>query len=127
MSMNPYDVYRKQDLETSNNQELVGKLFNEASLSLKRAMQAIDIKRYDVANNNIKKSQVIISTLNKSLDMEYEIAAELRKLYTYMLKRMVEANMKKDKAILEEISGMLSGLRDTWNEAIRRSKKSQSL
>lgn len=127
MNMNPYDIYRKQDLETSNNQELVGKLFNEASVSLKRAMQAIDIKKFDLANDSIKKSQVIVSTLNKSLDMEYEISDQLRKLYTYMLKRLLEANMKKDKVILEEISGMLSGLRDTWHEAIRRSRKSQSL
>jgi len=124
--MNPYDVYRKQDLETCNKQELVGKLFNEASVSLKRAIQAIDKKKYDVANDNIKKSQVIVSTLNKSLDMNYEIADELRRLYTYMLKRMLEANIKKDNAILAEVSGMLSGLRDTWAEAVRRSKKLQS-
>lgn len=45
MNMNPYDVYRKQDLETSNNQELVGKLFSEASMSLRRAIQAIAVKR----------------------------------------------------------------------------------
>lgn len=125
MSMNPYDLYKKQDLETSNNQELVGKLFNEASLSLKKAMKAIDLNKYDAANDCIKKSQVIVNTLNNSLDMQFEISTDMRRLYTYMLKRMLEANMTKDKAVLEEISGMLSGLRDTWAEAIRRSKKMQ--
>lgn len=127
MNMNPYEVYRRQDLETCNNQELVGKLFNEASVSLKRAAHAIDMKKYDVANENIKKSQVIIKTLDKSLDMQYEIAGQLRKLYTYMSRRMLEANVKKDKAILNEVSDMLSGLRDTWIEAVRRSKKMQSM
>jgi flagellar secretion chaperone FliS len=127
MNMNPYELYKRQDIETCNNQELVGKLFNEASLSLKRAMRAIDSKKYDVANDNIKKGQLIVSTLNKSLDMHYEISIQLRKLYTYMLRRMFEANMKKDKTILTEISDMLSGLRDTWVEAIRRSKKMQSM
>jgi flagellar secretion chaperone FliS len=127
MSMNPYEIYRQRDLDTSNNQELVGKLFNEASLSLKRAIKAIDNKKYDAANDSIKKSQVIVLTLNKSLDMQYEISFHLRRLYTYMLKRMLEGNMKKDKVVLEEISDMLSGLRDTWIEAIKRSKKMQSL
>lgn len=127
MNMNPYEAYRKQDIETSNNQELVGKLFNEAAVSLKRAVQAIDIKKYDVANDDIKKSQIIITTLDKSLDMQYEISGQLRDLYEYMLRRMLEANMKKDSGILNEISEMLSGLRDTWIEAIRRSKKTQSL
>lgn len=126
MNINPYDVYRRQDLETSNKQELVAKLFNEASLSLKRAMKAIDDKNFETANENIKKSEVIVTTLNNSLDMKYDIAQQLRNLYTYMLDRMIEANAKKDKAILQEISGMLSGLRDTWLEAIRRCKKLQS-
>lgn len=125
--MNPYDFYKRQDLETSNNQELVGKLFNEASVSLKRAAQAIDSNKFETANDCIKKSQVIIKSLNNCLDMQYDIAAQLRQLYTYMLKRMAEANAKKDKEILVEISGMLSGLRDTWLEAVRRSKKMESM
>lgn len=126
MNINPYDVYRRQDLETSNKQELVAKLFNEASLSLKRAMKAIDNKDYGAANEHIKKSEVIVTTLNNSLDMNYEIAEQLRSLYTYMQRRLLEANLNKDNAILQEISRMLSDLRDTWIEAIRRSKKLQS-
>ena len=127
MNMNPYEAYRKQDLETCNNQELVSKLFNEASVSLRRAVHAIDVKKYDVANDNIKKSQIIVNTLDKSLDMQYEISGQLRNLYTYMSKRMLEANMKKDSTILNEISEMLSGLRDTWTEAVKRSKRTQSM
>lgn len=127
MAINPYEAYRRQDLETSNNQELVGKLFNEAAVSLKRAIHAIEMKNYDFANDNIKKSQVIIKTLNSSLDMQYEISGQLRNLYTYMLKRTLEANVKKDITILNEISEMLSGLRDTWTEAVKRSKRSQSM
>lgn len=124
--MNPYDVYKRQDLETSNKQELVAKLYNEGALSLKKAMKAIDSKRLDVANENIKKCQVITATLNASLDTKYDVAGDLRKLYTYMLRRLVEANMKKDKDILQEISGMFTELRDTWMEAVKRSKKVQS-
>lgn len=125
--MNPYDVYRKQDLETCNKQELVAKLFNEASVSLKRAGVAIENKKFDVANKNIQKAQIIVKTLNGSLDMEFEISESLRKLYTYMLERLMQANLTKDIKILSEISHMLSELRDTWLEAIRRSKRLQSM
>ncbi|HEX2938764.1 MAG TPA: flagellar export chaperone FliS [Ruminiclostridium sp.] len=124
--MNPYDIYRKQDLETSNKQELVGKLFNEASVSLKRARLAVEQNDLFAANESIKKAEVIVKTLNNSLDMQYDISVQLRRLYTYMDKRMLEANLNKDPEILSEISGMLSELRDTWFEAIRRSKKMQS-
>lgn len=124
--MNPYDVYRNQDLETSNKEELVAKLFNEASVSLRRGIQAIDNKDFNSANKHIQKSQVIVSTLNNSLDMSFEVSDGLRKLYTYMLERMFKANINKDVTILAEISKMLGELRDTWLEAIRRSKKMQS-
>lgn len=124
--MNPYDVYRNQDLETCNKEELVAKLFNEASVSLRRGIQAINNKNFDAANKHIQKSQVIVSTLNDSLDMSYEVSDGLRKLYTYMLERMFKANMNKDIAILTEVSKILGELRDTWFEAIRRSRKMQS-
>lgn len=124
--MNPYDVYRNQDLETCNKEELVAKLFNEASVSLRRGIQAIDNKNFDVANKHIQKSQIIVSTLNDSLDMGYEVSDGLRKLYTYMLERLFKANIDKDITILAEISKMLGELRDTWLEAIRRSRKMQS-
>lgn len=126
MYMNPYDAYKKQDLETSNRQELVGKLYNEGSVSLKKAILAVNEKRLESANEYIKKAEVIVSTLNKSLDMNYDISSHLRSLYNYMYKRMMQANLKKDSEILEEISGIFSELRDAWNEAIIRSRKLQS-
>jgi flagellar biosynthetic protein FliS len=126
MNMNPYELYKRQDLETSNSQELVGKLFNEASVSLRRAAQEIEQKKYEPANEHIKKSQVIVKTLDSSLDMQYDIANQLRMLYGYMLRRMLEANLHKDTAILNEISEILSGLRDSWVQAVRSSKKIQS-
>jgi flagellar protein FliS len=127
MYTNPYELYKQQDLDTCNKQELVGKLYNEGSVSLKRAIAAIHQKKFDVANENIKKAEVIVSTLKKSLDMQFEISHQLCQIYNYMLKRMVEGNMKKDVTILEEISGMLSDFRDVWSEAIKRSKKLQSI
>lgn len=124
--MNPYDVYRQQDLETCNKQELVAKLYNKASISLKRAIKSIDEKKLDLANSDIQKAQLIVRTLNDSLDMEFPISEDLRKLYTYMIERLFDANINKDKAILEELSKMLAELRDTWLEAIKRSRKLQS-
>lgn len=126
MNMNPYEVYKRRDLETCNDQELVGKLFNEASMAMKRAVRAIEEKKYDVANNNIKKGQVIVATLDRSLDMQYEIADQLHDLYNHILRLMFEANLKKDGSMLGKVSIMLADLRDTWSEAIKRSKKLQA-
>lgn len=126
MNMNPYELYKQQDIETSNSQELVGKLFNEASVSLRRAVQEIEQKKYEQANEHIKKSQVIVKTLDKCLDMQYEIGGQLHALYAYMLRRMLDANLRKDIEILNEISQILSELRDTWIQAVRSCKKMQA-
>lgn len=126
MYKNPYDLYKQQDLETSNKQELVGKLYNEGSISLKRAIAFISNKKFIDANENIKKAEVIVKTLNNSLDMQYDISNQLRSLYTYMLKRMIEGNIKKSSETLSEVSDMFLELRDAWNEAVKRSKKLQS-
>lgn len=122
MKSNPYNLYKNADLDTSSNYELVGKLYARAALTLKRACGYIDDKRLDLACADIIKAQIIVTTLNESLDLQYGIAHQLRPLYVYMLKRMREANIKKDKDILNEISGMLFELRDTWDEAVKRFK-----
>jgi flagellar protein FliS len=119
---NPYNLYKNSDIDTSSNYELVSKLFGKAALNLKMAMMHIDQRRLDKACTQIVNSQIIITTLNESLDMKYNIANQFRMLYLYMLKRLREANIKKDKQILLEISDILLGLRDTWNEAIKNFK-----
>jgi flagellar protein FliS len=122
---NPYVTYKNQDLDTNTNFELVGRLFGAAAICLKMAVMDIGEKKLDKANNDMIKAQKIVINLKNSLDMKYEISASLNSLYDYMLRRLVEANVKKDITILNEISGILIELRDAWNEALKTYKMSQ--
>lgn len=117
MATNPYKIYKEQDLDTSNPREIVGKLYGAASLSLRRAVLEINNNNIEKANECIKKSENIICVLNNSLDMNIPISAQMHDLYDYMIKRMIEANVKKDIQILNEISGLISEFRDTWEQA----------
>jgi flagellar protein FliS len=47
-----------------------------------------------------------------------EIARNLYRLYDYMLRRLVEANIKSDRARVEEVLKYLEELRDAWSQAI---------
>ena len=125
--INPYKLYKDQDLETCSNYELVGKLFAAASLKLRMAATAISEGRIESANNDIIKSQLIIKTLNESLDMSFPISGQLRPLYEYALRRLVEANVKKNVEILKEISDMMIEFRDAWNQALKSRKGSNAL
>ena len=40
-------------------------------------------------------------------------------MYTYLKQRLVEANIKKDSEILEEVLEHLRTMRDTWKEVMR--------
>ena len=123
---NPYAAYKNQDLDTNTNYELVGRLFGAAAISLKMAVMDIGEKKLDKANNDMIKAQTIVINLRKSLDMNYEISTSLGLLYDYMLRRLIEANAKKDTAILNEIAGILIELRDAWNEALKTYRISQA-
>ena len=57
--------------------------------------------------------------LRATLDMKYPVAQDFDRIYTYLLKRLLQANMKKDKEILEEIVSHLRSVRDTWKEVMR--------
>ncbi|HPD00946.1 MAG TPA: flagellar protein FliS, partial [Acetivibrio sp.] len=60
-------------------------------------------------------------------DMQYEISEELFSLYEYMNRRLLEANIKKDKQILEEVTGYAEELRDTWAQAMKLAKQQDAV
>ena len=124
--VNPYSAYRRQDLETTGKNELVTKLYESAALSLRRAKRHIGEGRLDQANTQMIHAQNIMIALNDSLDMSYSISGQLRTLYSYTFRRIQEANIHKDTAILDETAELLTGMRDTWEKAVHLSRKTQS-
>ncbi|MGE3774228.1 MAG: flagellar export chaperone FliS [Gammaproteobacteria bacterium] len=44
-----------------------------------------------------------------------EVAENLDGLYDYMLRRLVEANLANDLAMLDEVVKLLNEIRDGWN------------
>lgn len=64
-----------------------------------------------------KAIAIIDDGLKASLNMEVggELAQNLDSLYEYMSFRLVHANLKNDKEILDEISQRLSELREAWD------------
>jgi flagellar protein FliS len=84
-------------------------------------------KSIEKANNNLVKAQNIIQEFMSTLDMNYQVSNGLYTLYDFMNNRLVEANIKKDKAIVEEVRGFAEDLRDTWTQAMKFAKQPQSI
>ena len=86
------------------------------------AIMAIENKDIEKAHNNIMKVQRIIEEFQITLDFKYPIANDFNNVYNYLMRRLREANMTKDKEILEEVNGHIRTMRDTWKEVMRLAK-----
>ncbi len=93
-------------------------LFDGAIRFLGVAKDNMTPRKYDLVNRNIIKTQDIITELLLSLNMEEgkEVADNLLSLYIYLKKRLLEANMKKEKSIIEECIKILTELKSSWEE-----------
>ena len=81
------------------------------------------MSRHEVAPKGeaIGKAIGLIDGLRTSLDKERggELANNLESLYDYMMRRLVEANLKNDERRLDEVAGLLDEVRSGW-EAMAR-------
>lgn len=113
-----YDVYQKQKILTATPAELTLMLYEGAIKFINIAIMAIEKNDVSKAHTNIMKAQRIIEEFRSTLNFKYPVAKDFDVVYEYLLKRLVEANMKKDIEILEECLVHLRGMRDTWKEVM---------
>lgn len=122
MNAQAYDLYKNATVETVSPEKLLLMLYEGAIRFIDNAQQGIAAKDINLAHQQNIKAQNIILELMATLKMDYEISHSLYALYEYMYLQLVQANVKKDTAILEEVKGFLKELRDTWAEAIKSLK-----
>lgn len=120
---NAYAQYNNNKILTASPAELTLMLYEGAIKFCNIAISAIDEKDVPKAHNNIRKAQHIIDYLRQTLDMKYAVAQDFENIYSYLARRLTEANVKKDKEILEEVNTHLRSVRDTWKEVMRISQQ----
>lgn len=120
-----YNAYLRSKVMTATPAELTLMLYEGAIKFVNKAIMSIDKQDIMGAHNNIMKTQRIIEEFRASLDHKYPVAKEFDTVYEYILRRLVEANIKKDKDILEEVLEHLRTMRDTWKEVMKNAKVPQ--
>ncbi|MDR5659796.1 flagellar export chaperone FliS [Serpentinicella sp. ANB-PHB4] len=119
---NPYNQYKENKVKTAGPAELTLMLYDGAIKFINQGKLYIQQKNIIKSNEAIQRAQDIIHELNISLNMDYEMSQNLRALYTFVLDRLVDANIKKDEQALEEALNMVREMRDTWKEAMKLAK-----
>lgn len=118
---NPVKNYRHVQIQTATQEQLIVLMYEGAIRAIQTAKTAMPNKKYDVVSNSVIKAQDIITELMVSLKMEAgPVAQNLYRLYDYMNRRLIEANMKKSVPILTDVENMLVELLKTWEDLFKK-------
>lgn len=118
-----YNTYRQNSIATASPAELTLMLYEGAIKFCNIAIMGIEQNDIPKAHDNITRVEDIIVEFRSTLNFKYEVAKDFDNVYQYLYDRLVEANLKKDKEILEEVLVHLRGMRDTWKEVMVRAKQ----
>ena len=114
--MQKFDAYQKSTFDTSGNVRIVSLLFDGAINFIK--LGRVKMGERDIAGKGlyIGKATALVGELTSSLNMEEggEIARNLRRLYDFVLDRLLKANLKNDAVALDEAEKVLQELREGW-------------
>lgn len=117
-----YAQYNNSKIMTASPAELSLMLYEGAIKFCNIAIMGIEQNDIEKTHKNIVKTENIIEEFRATLNHQYPVAEDFENIYKYIYDRLVEANIKKDKEILEEVLGHLRMLRDTWKEVMKLAK-----
>ncbi|ANB58164.1 flagellar protein FliS [Anoxybacillus sp. B7M1] len=120
-----HQIYQQNSVSTASPGELTLMLYNGCLKFLNKGKQAIKENNIQERNINLQKAQRIIQELMVTLDQKYEVAHQMMAMYEYMNRRLVEANVTNNIAIVEEVEGFMTEFRDVWKEVIRLNRQKQ--
>ncbi|MGC8669521.1 MAG: flagellar export chaperone FliS [Chthonomonadales bacterium] len=115
-SSRPALEYQRMQVETASPAQLIVMLYDGALRFATFAKERMASGDLEARHTYLMKAQRIVTELLAILDMENggAVAQNLRSLYAYILKQLVEANLYDDAARIDEALGMLRELREAW-------------
>jgi len=114
--MSGVEIYKETAVNTQSKGRLIVMLYDGAIKFLNLAIKELEQNNYAEKGRYIAKAQDIINELNAVLDMEAggQIATNLRQLYLFMIRRLSEANIKKEPRLIQDVIDLLEELNQGW-------------
>ncbi len=122
MAINAAMAYKQNSIQTASPAELTLMLYEGAIKFANIAILAIEEHDIQKAHENIVKTENIILEFRSTLDHKYPVWQDFDRVYDYIYRRLVQANIKKDKEILEDALKHIREMRDTWKEVMKQGK-----
>jgi flagellar protein FliS len=119
-----YQQYQRTQTQTASPGELIVMMYGGAIKFLTVARQKIETGDTEGAHKSLVRAQEIILELMISVDTGVgPVARNLFDLYEFMHRHLVEANVKKNAAMVDEVVSLLRELLQAWEQAIAADKQ----
>ena len=114
--------YLKTQVMTASREQLQLMLYDGAIRFCAQAKAKIDEKDYEASYTFLVKAQKIILALLSGLrkNISPSLCEKLASLYNFIYRRLVEANLARDKAKIDDAIKVLSLQRDIWAELMEK-------
>ncbi len=117
MSMQGYQQYKQQSINTMTQGELLMLLYDELVKRLIRSELALQKEDFELFETSIVRCIDIVRYLDRTLDMKYPISRDLHRLYDYFLYMLNRVRFGRNGKVLAQIKPQLIDLRDTFRKA----------
>jgi len=127
--------YQKEALKTrvagADRYEIIQMLMAGAVEKMVFAKVSIEKKQLEAKAEHISKASAILEALRGCLDFEVggEVTENLYALYSYMIDRLLDASLKNDPEIIDEVMNLLKEIKSAWDAIpvdVRQETLSQS-
>lgn len=119
MDQRAINAYQKNAIMTASKAELTLMLYDGAIKFCNIALSGFEKKEYEKINTNLKKAQAIITEFRATLDCKYPVWEDFERVYDYIYRCLIDANIHKDEEKLQEALKYIREMRDTWKEVMR--------
>ena len=117
MYQNGYEQYKMQSVNTMTSSEMLLLLYDELMKRLARAQVALEDENYDLFNQSVQRSKEIVQYLNHTLNMNYKLSYELRRMYDFFLFELSRLQAGRRVTVIQELKPLVGELRDAFKEA----------
>lgn len=120
--INPYQAYTEGSMFSGQPIRLVVALYQGALEATRQAVHCLESRDIWGRGKAINKVVAILAELLSSLDEKEggEIAQNLKRLYLYLQRRLIEAHSRQAAAPLLEVEKLLGIMLEGWREASER-------
>jgi flagellar protein FliS len=117
--------YKRTVITSTDRVQIILMLYDGILNHIKIAKQKVARGDTMSKGTHLSKATLIVTELSSVLDMEKggEISANLRSLYTYVLQRLLYANLNNDVEALEEAERIIGTIKDGWKEMMKGLKQ----